>query len=175
MSSGGEALSEALNKVNFRLVGAVTALIVLLFVVKSLLAPTLAVEVGMAAPEFALESTDGKIITLSQLRGVPVILSFWATDCEDCLAELYDKSTFAKAHRELEFLGIAVGAKSLDELADAQYEHDISFPVLESSLEVETSYGINDLPVTILVDDQGTISQIQEGKISKARLGIWTR
>ena len=175
MSSGGEALSEALSEVNGKWIAVVVGLILLGFIIKSLLAPTLAVEVGMAAPDFALESTDGKIFTLSKLVGVPVILSFWGTDCEECLGELGDKSAFAKAHPEIQMLGIDMGSGSLDDLADAQYEHDIGFPVLESSLDIETAYGVTNLPVTMFIDDQGVIRQIEERPITGARLRIWAR
>ncbi len=175
MSSGGEALSEALSEVNGKWVALIAVLILLGLVIKIMLAPTLAVEVGMAAPEFALESTDGKIFTLSQLRGVPVILTFWSTDCDDCIGELADKTSFAKAHPELEMLGVAIDSGSLDDLADARHEHDIGFPVLESSAEVEAAYGVTELPVTMLVDDQGVIQQIEEGPVGRARLRVWTR
>jgi len=175
MSSGGEALSEALSEVNFKWVALIVGVVLLGLVIKNLLAPTLAVEVGMTAPEFALESTDGKIFTLSQLRGVPVILTFWSTDCEDCIGELEGKISFAKSHPELEMLGVAIDSGSLDDLADARHEHNISFPILESSAEVEAAYGVTELPVTMLIDDQGVIQQIEEGPVSRARLSVWTR
>jgi peroxiredoxin len=175
MSSGGEALSEALSGINGKWVALIAGVFLLGLLIKILLAPTLAVEVGMAAPEFALESTDGKIFTLSQLRGVPVILTFWSTDCEDCIGELADKTSFAKAHPEIEMLGVAIDSGSLDDLADARHEHGISFPVLESNSNVQTAYGITELPVTLLIDDQGRIQQIEEGPISRARLRVWTR
>ena len=47
--------------------------------------------------------------------------------------------------------------------------------VLESSAEVEAAYGVTELPVTMLVDDQGVIQQIEEGPVSRARLSVWTR
>ncbi len=175
MSSGGEALSEALYKVNRKWLMALVVGIVLVLVVRKIMAPELAVHEGMAAPDFALEDTDGEIFTLSKLHEVPVILTFWSTECDDCLSELPGKSEFAKSHPEMEMLGIAIDSGDLDTLAAAKAELGISFPVVESNTEVETKYGVTDLPVTLLIDNQGIIQKVHLGKISKQTLRIWAR
>jgi len=175
MSSGGEALGEVLYKVNRKWVMALVVGIVLVLVVRKIMAPELAVHEGMAAPEFALEATDGRVFTLAQLQGVSVILSFWGTDCPDCISELAGKSEFARAHPEVELLGIAVDSGDLDTLAAAKDELGISYPVLEADSAVKASYGIENLPVTLLVDDQGIIRKVQEGKISRQSLSVWIR
>src|SRR5512147_1549395 len=40
------------------------------------------------APGFSLNSLDGKKISLSEFRGKPVLITFWATWCESCKEEL---------------------------------------------------------------------------------------
>ena len=175
MSSGGEAVSEVLNKINPKWVALIAGLTVLFLIIRALLAPSLAVETGMAAPDFTLEGTDGKTYTINKFRDVPVVLSFWAPDCEECVAELSAKSAFARSHPEVQVLAVSIGDFTLEQLADAEYEHDIRFPVLETSAQVQQRYGIHNLPVTMLVDDQGVIRQIQEGEIGKPRLNVWIR
>ena len=175
MSSGGEALSAVLAKVDRRWVMALVVGIVAVIVVRTIMNPGLAVQEGMQAPEFSLEATDGRMFSIKKLAGVPIILSFWGTDCPDCISEISGKSQFARSHPEVEMLGIAVNSGDLDALAAAKDDLGISYPVLESNKDIETSYGISKLPVTLLIDDQGVIQKVQEGKISKQRLAIWTR
>jgi peroxiredoxin len=175
MSSGGEALSEALAKVNRKWLLALVVGLVLAIIIHKVMSPSTTLSKGMTAPEFALESTNGKMFTLAKLRGVPVILSFWSTDCEECIPELAGRSQFAKSHPEVQLLGVAVDSGDLDALADARAEHDISYPILESNAEVEASYGVDDLPLTMLIDDQGIIRQVEVGPVSTQRLNVWVR
>ncbi len=52
----------------------------------------------MAAPPITLHTLDGKQITLQDLRGKVVILTFWATWCGPCQDELPLLSRYAQAH-----------------------------------------------------------------------------
>src|SRR6187402_2486685 len=54
-------------------------------------------KVGQPAPNFTLKMVDGKIVTLSDLRGQVVLLNFWATWCVPCKAELPTLDAFYRA------------------------------------------------------------------------------
>ncbi|MEA2085945.1 MAG: redoxin domain-containing protein, partial [Chloroflexota bacterium] len=47
--------------------------------------PASVAKVGAPAPDFTLPTTAGSEVTLSHLRGVPVVLNLWTTWCEYCL------------------------------------------------------------------------------------------
>jgi len=73
----------------------------------------------LKAPDFQLPDVNGKMVRLSDLRGKPVLLSFWATWCTACFAEIPDLIALRnRMGDELTIVGIA-----LDGLPD-QHELD---------------------------------------------------
>src|SRR5215813_3102534 len=63
-----------------------------------------------AAPDFALESLDGKSVRLSDLRGKAVLLNFWATWCGPCKVEMPWFVDLQKQYgpQGLEIVGVAM-------------------------------------------------------------------
>lgn len=114
---------------------------------------------GQPAPPIALDTLDGQHITLEQLRGKVVILTFWATWCAPCQEELPLLSRYEQAHREQ---GVAVLSFSLD-TPDTLPEvrrvaSDLSFPVGLLGNPHLPGYGrIWRLPVTFVIDREGRL------------------
>jgi peroxiredoxin len=120
-------------------------------------------EVGKLAPSFQLQDTGGKTITLSELRGKPVLINFWATWCGPCfleqpfLQEVYNDWS----KKGLVFLSIDIGqsAQIVQAYMDA---NNFTFPaLLDTKSQVAIKYGIMYVPTTILVDKDGIILKIQ--------------
>lgn len=125
------------------------------------LAEARALRVGAPAPPATLVTLDGTRIATSELLGRVVILTFWATWCAPCRAELPLLSSYATefAARGLTILGFA-----LDEREDlpkvrkmAQGFAFASGLVADSSLQ---GYGrIWHIPVNFTIDRKGLLYQ----------------
>jgi len=118
-----------------------------------------------AAPDFQLETLDGRKVRLSDYKGKVVLLNFWATWCASCaqemprLVELYDKYR----NRGIEILAISTDEKT-DHPKVARYvkQRNLNFTVLFDN-GMEKSYGIDGLPTSVVVDKQGVIRYRLEG------------
>ncbi len=123
-------------------------------------------QVGKLAPDFTLQNTDGDTVTLSELRGSPVMINFWATWCGPCgeempyLQEIYDIYT----PMGLVFLSVDTG-ESADKVRGYLTDRSLTFPVLlDSDQKVSLDkYGLQYLPTTVLIDEDGIILKMPFG------------
>jgi len=116
---------------------------------------------GKAAPDFALQSIDGKTVHLSDFRGKAVLLNFWATWCQPCKIEM---PWFAELQKEYGPSGLQVVGVSLDDDATpddlAKFAKDlgVNYPILIGKENVENAYGgVQFLPATLYIDREGKI------------------
>ena len=116
---------------------------------------------GKPAPEFALQSLDGKTIHLSDYRGKAVVVNFWATWCQPCRVEM---PWFVELQKQygpdgLQILGISADEDtSTDELGKFAKGMGVNYPILLGKEKVEEEYGgIQFLPVTVYVDRDGNV------------------
>ncbi len=120
---------------------------------------------GFTAPDFTLQDLNGQTYTLSELRGRPVLLNFWATWCPPCRAEMPAIGRVYEDYRAQGFLVLAVTAD--DTPADAARfaeEYALPFPVLvDSSAEAARAYNINSLPTSFFIAPDGVIRQVVIG------------
>jgi peroxiredoxin len=115
-----------------------------------------------SAPDFELQDVNGTSVRLSKYKGQrPVLLYFWATWCQYCMAV---KPEVAKLRErversELEILAINVGeGDSLDRLKRYQEAHPVKYPVLyDGGGKVSRSYHVQGIPLFILLDRDGKV------------------
>jgi len=119
--------------------------------------------VGAEAPDFVLKSLSGKNLRLSEYRGEVVMLSFWATWCGDCRAQLEELGTMRDRYQDA---GIELLAVSLDQTADQASEtaQGAGYPVLhDAGGEVGRLYDVTKMPVMVLIDRGGVVRDVFEG------------
>lgn len=137
-------------------------------------------EEKLMAPDFTAVDGDGNEIRLSDYRGVPVVLNFWASWCGPCRSEM---PTFNKVSREytgdqLVFLMVDLVDGQRETLETGkQYidENGFTFRVLyDTKQEGAYSYGIRSIPSTLFIDKDGYVLAGYEGAMSEEilRLGI---
>ena len=133
------------------------------------------VAVGAEAPDFTLQSMDGKEVKLSDFKGKKVYLKFWASWCGPCkksMPELMELA--AKEDRDFEILSVIApgiqGEKTVEQFP--QWFQDQGYkdiPVLyDTKATTFQAYQIRSIPTEYLIDSQGKIGKIQFGVISNA-------
>ena len=132
---------------------------------------------GQAAKEFALQSTDGKMIHLSDLRGRAVVLNFWSTTCEPCKVEM---PWFVQLQRQygpqgLQVLGMAYDPSGVEDIVSFAKGMGIDYPILvgaKPALDlVANNYGgIAFLPETFYIGRDGKVSEKTIGLRSKVEI-----
>lgn len=122
---------------------------------------------GFLAPDFALNTLDGRQIGLSTLRGKVVVVNLWASWCLPCRAEMPALDKIYQADRGSGLEVLAVNATGQDSEAAARTyagQLGLSLPVLlDTSGDVGRRYLLRALPTTFFIDRRGVIRAIIVG------------
>jgi peroxiredoxin len=115
---------------------------------------------GETAPDFTLQTVDGKTVHLSDFRGKAVLLNFWATWCAPCKIEMPWFVDLQKTYgpQGLQIVGVAMDDASPKDIEDFAKEMGVNYPVLIGKETVGDAYGgVQFLPETFYIDRNGRV------------------
>ena len=124
---------------------------------------------GKSAPAFTLVTLDGKKVSLSDYKGHPVLVNFWATWCGPCKVEMPWFEEFNKqyAAQGLVILGLADDVDAgKDAIAKVAHKTGVTYPILLTDGKVQKLYapeGMDYLPMSFYVDRNGIIVEETAG------------
>jgi peroxiredoxin len=122
-----------------------------------------------SAPDFSLKSTEGRTVRLSDYLGKSVVLiDFWSTTCDPCLAEMPYLVDLYKAKKDKGFVVLAISLDGPESLADVNrvvHDKEMVFPVLlDQETTVVARYNPKrEMPFSVLIDKNGAIIQKKGG------------
>jgi thiol-disulfide isomerase/thioredoxin len=135
--------------------------------------PTPRITRSTVAPDFSLESLEGKTMRLSDFRGKAVLLNFWATWCGPCKIEMpwFVELQQKYGSQGLQVVGVAMDDASKEDIAKFAKDMGVNYPVLIGKEAVGDSYGgIPALPETFFIGRDGKVVDKILGLRGKAEI-----
>ncbi len=150
------------------LLGALTALAVILGVWYLNAPESSQVRVGMTAPELELVTETGASQRLSSWRGHPVLLVFFMSDCEICQEDI---PQLELVNREFRARGLVVLGVNVDAEFTAYksfiVKNQLTFGMYRDpgAVRIQQSFGSYRLPEAYLIDPMGQVAAVWLGKV----------
>lgn len=124
---------------------------------------------GAMATDFAARNIEGKTVKLTDYLGKQaVLIDFWATYCEPCLAEMPSLRALYEKHKAKGFVVLAVSVDGPETVADVPSfakRNGMVFPVLlDEDSRITSIYNPKkSAPLSVLIDKSGKVQRVHEG------------
>lgn len=115
------------------------------------------------APDFSVTTLDGQTIQLSELRGKPVIVDFWATWCPPCVREIPHFIQLAGEFSTDQLAIVGISSEEASVLMEFAAEKGINYPIASAD-DLPAPYSeVRSIPTTFFIDAGGVIQAVVEG------------
>lgn len=129
---------------------------------------------GNKAIDFELKNMAGETVRLSDFKGKTVVLNFFASWCPPCQVEMPHINKVYETMKDLDVVIIGVNLTAQDNMDDLKKlleENSITFPiVLDEKSEVATSYAIRSIPVNVVINAEGIVTEYAIGAVNEETL-----
>ncbi len=126
------------------------------------------------APPLVGQTLDGRTLTLQQLRGKPVLVTFWATTCPSCIEEM---PHLAELYRDLnpkglQMIGVAMSYDPPEQVRAMVKQRQLPYPVvLDAQAQIARAFdNVQLTPTTVLISPEGGIVQYRLGLLDMSKL-----
>ena len=124
-----------------------------------------------AAPDVTVYDAEGNAHKLSDYRGTPVILNFWASWCGPCKSEMPDfEEKYQEYGGQIQFLIVNLtdgSQETVETASDYVASQGYTFPVFfDTDMDAAVTYGISAIPVTYFIDEEGYVVGSQRGMLT---------
>jgi len=125
-----------------------------------------------AAPDFSLTLFDGGAFRLSDQKGKPVVINFFASWCVSCGEESPAIQKIANEHsqQDVAFLGIAVDDT---ERKAREFMRNVALTIpagLDRTGEIKDAFGLYGMPTTFVINKEGMVSYFHPGVVTEKLL-----
>ena len=121
------------------------------------------------APEITFKTIDGKQIELKKLKGKPVLVTFWATNCPGCIKKMpHLIELYHELHKKgLEIIGVAMPYDRPDHVLEMRKRKNIPYPIaLDIKGEAVSAFGqVRLTPSSFLINPEGVIVKHKIGEM----------
>ncbi|HJU08654.1 MAG TPA: TlpA disulfide reductase family protein [Rhodanobacteraceae bacterium] len=133
-------------------------------------------QIGDRADDLVLPDLQGKPQRLSQWRGRPVLLNFWATWCAPCRKEMPTLSAAQSRYPNVRIIGVALDQPQT--VRDFLKHTPVDYPILiaiDADPEPTLRFGdtVGALPFSVLIGPDGRIERIKLGPLDANELTSW--
>lgn len=127
-----------------------------------------------SAPDFTVTDAQGNNVKLSDFKGKPVVLNFWATWCYYCKVEMPDFNEAYKENPDVQFLMVnatGTNGETVDSAKAYIEQEKFEFPIFfDTQHDALKAYGVSSFPQTIFIDKDGNIVSHRIGMLTKDTL-----
>ena len=121
------------------------------------------------APDFTVLDEKGNRVSLSDFRGKPVVLNFWATWCYYCKAEMPDFNTAYQKYPDVQFLMVNATdgvEETVDKAKKYVEENGFLFDIFfDTESEAVSAYNVTGFPCTFFIDENGYLIAWGQGML----------
>jgi len=127
------------------------------------------VQKGRVAPNFEVVDLNGNPFKLSDLKGKPVLLNFWATWCPPCKSELPEFERFFEEYGKqvhIVAINLTLSEKSKDAVKEFVKKQGLTFPIyLDVEGSVAETYLVRYIPTSYFLDENLVVKDMHVGPL----------